>query len=255
MTPNGLLKRQHLEVGNNSPLLGPQGTPSCRCYCSPRSRRPSGRRRLSRRWASDAFLVGLPRFPCPNVESIPGQYPRCNSTGGQGGGKKAMNGTAEPWDYPSDNACTGETSDLFSAMGYSIRTDRWRYTLWLQWDGAKRDKVSWDAVHGEELYDHAGDDGFDTDKCATPPTRRCAALRAWLTRTVATQVRQREPALQPQPIRARVQAAQGVACRGVGRREAARDTGAVSPIQVPGFFASPLLRRGPCSCAQHPIES
>ena len=65
-----------------------------------------------------------------------------------------MNGTAEPWDYPSDNACTGETSDLFSAMGYSIHTDRWRYTLWLQWDGAKRDKVSWDAVHGEELYDH-----------------------------------------------------------------------------------------------------
>ena len=45
----------------------------------------------------------------------------------------------------------------------SIRTARWRYTLWLQWDGEKSDKVSWDAVVGEELYDHEGDDGRDTD--------------------------------------------------------------------------------------------
>lgn len=82
------------------------------------------------------------------------QYPRCTSK---------TNGD-EPWDYPSDNACTGVASDEFAAMGYSIRSDRWRYTLWLAWDGEQLDKESWDAVHGEELYDHLGDDGRDTDK-------------------------------------------------------------------------------------------
>jgi iduronate 2-sulfatase len=82
-------------------------------------------------------------------------YPRCNS--------KRFPSLA-PWVYPSDNACTGDESSTFAAMGYSIRTDRWRYTLWLRWDGAKLDKVSWDAVTGEELYDHLNDDGRDTDK-------------------------------------------------------------------------------------------
>ena len=88
---------------------------------------------------------------CDNCDS---QYPRCTSK---------SNGD-EPWDYPSDNACTSVASNNFSAMGYSIRSDRWRYTLWLAWDGEKLDKVSWDAIHGEELYDHQGDDGRDTDK-------------------------------------------------------------------------------------------
>ena len=50
----------------------------------------------------------------------------------------------------------------FDAMGYSIRSDRWRYTLWVKWDGAKLAPI-WDAVVGEELYDHDGDDGMDTD--------------------------------------------------------------------------------------------
>ena len=90
------------------------------------------------------------------------QYPRCDS-------KHAMSPTdpetgEAPWLYPSDNPCTQVEHTEFRAMGYSIRTARWRYTLWLQWDGEKSDKVSWDAVVGEELYDHEGDDGTDTDK-------------------------------------------------------------------------------------------
>ena len=70
----------------------------------------------------------------------------------------------DPWQYPSDNACTQETDTDFRAMGYSIRSDRWRYTVWLEWDGLGLDKQSWSAVVGEELYDHNGDDGMDTDK-------------------------------------------------------------------------------------------
>ena len=49
-------------------------------------------------------------------------------------------------------------------MGYSIRSDRWRYTLWLRWNGTAVAGWDGDAVVGEELYDHEGDDGMDTNK-------------------------------------------------------------------------------------------
>ena len=32
------------------------------------------------------------------------------------------------------------------------------------WDGEKVGITSWNDIHGEELYDHAGDEGDDTDK-------------------------------------------------------------------------------------------
>ena len=47
-------------------------------------------------------------------------------------------------------------------MGLSIRTHAWRYTRWMAWDGDALAPV-WDAVLGEELYGHAGDDGRDLD--------------------------------------------------------------------------------------------
>jgi arylsulfatase A-like enzyme len=84
------------------------------------------------------------------------QYPRCKSTD---------NGTppnTASWNSPTDNPCTQVESDKFEAMGYSIRSDRWRYTLWVKWDGSALAPI-WDQVVGEELYDHQGDDGRDTD--------------------------------------------------------------------------------------------
>ena len=84
------------------------------------------------------------------------QYPRCRSDA------KGAPPQTEPWVAPSDNACTAVEDSNFDAMGYSIRSDRWRYTLWVKWDGAKLAPI-WDAVVGEELYDHDGDDGMDTD--------------------------------------------------------------------------------------------
>uniref|UniRef100_A0A182JRP6 Sulfatase N-terminal domain-containing protein n=1 Tax=Anopheles christyi TaxID=43041 RepID=A0A182JRP6_9DIPT len=41
-------------------------------------------------------------------------------------------------------------------MGYSMRTDRFRYTVWIKFDPAyfKRD---WSKIYGEELYDHSID--------------------------------------------------------------------------------------------------
>ena len=43
-------------------------------------------------------------------------------------------------------------------MGYSVRTATWRFTAWLDWDGAAL-KADWASVNSTELYDHAGDPG------------------------------------------------------------------------------------------------
>lgn len=48
-------------------------------------------------------------------------------------------------------------------MGYSIRVDGWRYTEWVEWNGAEL-KPEWVRLVGRELYDHHGDDELDFDK-------------------------------------------------------------------------------------------
>lgn len=57
------------------------------------------------------------------------------------------------------HVCLETTALAFDWMGLSVRSDRWRYTLWMEWDGAAL-APRWDRVVGEELYDHAGDDGL-----------------------------------------------------------------------------------------------
>lgn len=43
-------------------------------------------------------------------------------------------------------------------MGYSVRVDEWRYTVWFGFDGA-RVVPKTDDIIGRELYSHVGDDG------------------------------------------------------------------------------------------------
>ena len=43
-------------------------------------------------------------------------------------------------------------------MGYSVRTDNWRYTCWFGFDGVKIVPVV-DDIIGRELYSHEGDPG------------------------------------------------------------------------------------------------
>jgi iduronate 2-sulfatase len=43
-------------------------------------------------------------------------------------------------------------------MGYSMRTDDFRYTEWAKWDG-KTQRPDWTVLAGRELYDHRGDTG------------------------------------------------------------------------------------------------
>jgi len=48
-------------------------------------------------------------------------------------------------------------------MGTSVRTDRWRMTRWMHWDGAKLTSDWAKPDEGLELYDHAGDGGLSMD--------------------------------------------------------------------------------------------
>ena len=41
-----------------------------------------------------------------------------------------------------------------AGMGYSVRSDGWRYTIWVAWNGEMLKPV-WEAVQGVELYQHS----------------------------------------------------------------------------------------------------
>ena len=42
-------------------------------------------------------------------------------------------------------------------MGYTMRTDRYRYTEWVRFSGKPKYKIYWDKLKGAELYDHVTD--------------------------------------------------------------------------------------------------
>jgi iduronate 2-sulfatase len=57
------------------------------------------------------------------------------------------------------DSCTMTPRESLGFMGYSIRTNEWRLTAWLQWDGDAL-QADWSAINGTELYNHTGDDGL-----------------------------------------------------------------------------------------------
>lgn len=116
----------------------------------------------NRRWKTATFTQ-YPRCGSGNTENNKKQ----NDTVGGGSisvsnlGNNIIGGSSsnQPPDDPT-NACTGVDSTNFLIMGYSVRTDLYRYTRWMHWNGTA---AVWDKVVGEELYDHTGDTGLDTD--------------------------------------------------------------------------------------------
>lgn len=63
-------------------------------------------------------------------------------------------------------------------MGYTIRTDEWRYTEWPRWKcydtNVCDDAADWDDLAGRELYSHIGDIGacfdcFENENVADDP--------------------------------------------------------------------------------------
>ncbi len=66
--------------------------------------------------------------------------------------------------------CARHSKQQFALMGYSVRTEHWRYTEWARWDGHALAPL-WDALETRvqpdalvELYDHRGDTGRDGAK-------------------------------------------------------------------------------------------
>ncbi|XP_065191322.1 iduronate 2-sulfatase-like [Sycon ciliatum] len=58
--------------------------------------------------------------------------------------------------------CEHRDKHLLDYMGYTIRTDQYRYTEWFRWNGTELRADLSQAV-ARELYDHHGDDGTDFD--------------------------------------------------------------------------------------------
>eukprot|EP00929_Paragymnodinium_shiwhaense_P006604 TRINITY_DN11036_c1_g1_i1.p1 TRINITY_DN11036_c1_g1~~TRINITY_DN11036_c1_g1_i1.p1 ORF type:complete len:764 (-),score=41.93 TRINITY_DN11036_c1_g1_i1:511-2469(-) len=82
-------------------------------------------------------------------------YPRCPNRN---------HPASDPQDWWKENSCLFLDRTLWSVMGLSLRTERWRYTEWLWWDGA-REQPGWRyGPVAKELYDHLTDDGHDFDK-------------------------------------------------------------------------------------------
>ena len=56
--------------------------------------------------------------------------------------------------------CNNVNATDFDFMGYSIRTNDWRYTAWYYWNGTVL-SAEWDGDYVDELYYHKGDDSTD----------------------------------------------------------------------------------------------
>lgn len=82
-------------------------------------------------------------------QAVYSEYPRC------------YHNVSTPWDDSTSCVHTARTN--FSAMGYSVRTALWRYTIWLHWDGARLQGDFSRAPVAVELYGHAGDTEADMD--------------------------------------------------------------------------------------------
>merc|ERR1712146_417093 len=61
-----------------------------------------------------------------------------------------------------DNSCLEVERTDFTWMGYTMRTDRYRYTEWVRWNGTTL-SPNWSDLYARELYDHSKDLGHWTD--------------------------------------------------------------------------------------------
>ena len=78
-------------------------------------------------------------------------YPRCVHIGMPIWGARGIPGG-------EDNSCLNIERTEFTWMGYTMRTDRYRYTEWVAWNGTTLSPI-WDNVTARELYDHKNDTG------------------------------------------------------------------------------------------------
>jgi iduronate 2-sulfatase len=66
---------------------------------------------------------------------------------------------SKPW---KSNSILHHPREQFTHMGYSVRTDEWRYTEWIVWNGSSLLPL-WEKVVGRELYDHRNETLYPSD--------------------------------------------------------------------------------------------
>ena len=194
-----------IDVGEETPLSGVSLKPVRRGSSCPDLSRPAQSGTLIHSWvvrcALTITLLWLPLLPSfdplvnasidlaqvlqdppttgigngPNKYAY-SQFPRCSCTYATPT-LDARNGTCDQkyvnnWTHESGatgaanhHVCLFTPSRSFDWMGYSVRSDQWRYTVFVEWDG---DTLSpkWSRVQAEELYAHVeltprSDDDFD----------------------------------------------------------------------------------------------
>ncbi len=57
---------------------------------------------------------------------------------------------------------------LPSVMGYSVRTDQFRYTEWVKFQGKPQYRPVWDKQVATELYDHKKDPQENKNEASNP---------------------------------------------------------------------------------------
>eukprot|EP00931_Biecheleriopsis_adriatica_P004102 TRINITY_DN10581_c0_g1_i2.p1 TRINITY_DN10581_c0_g1~~TRINITY_DN10581_c0_g1_i2.p1 ORF type:complete len:751 (+),score=121.10 TRINITY_DN10581_c0_g1_i2:151-2253(+) len=66
----------------------------------------------------------------------------------------------DPAQFWKANDCTFVDRTQMAFFGYTLRTQKWRYTEWVRWNGTTLEP-DWSSQVGTELYSHDGDDGSD----------------------------------------------------------------------------------------------
>ena len=61
-----------------------------------------------------------------------------------------------------DNSCLDVERASFTWMGYTMRTETYRYTEWVRWNGTTLSPI-WTKPKARELYNHSQDTGPWTD--------------------------------------------------------------------------------------------
>lgn len=84
-----------------------------------------------------------------------GQHARCL--------RDPRNGYAPIDPFATADSCTMTPRDQLDWMGYSLRNDEWRFTVWVAWDSATL-QPRWDLVNATELYSHTVVAGGPSDQ-------------------------------------------------------------------------------------------
>eukprot|EP01121_Diplochlamys_sp_Union-15-3_P022537 TRINITY_DN9628_c0_g1_i1.p1 TRINITY_DN9628_c0_g1~~TRINITY_DN9628_c0_g1_i1.p1 ORF type:complete len:466 (+),score=75.52 TRINITY_DN9628_c0_g1_i1:179-1576(+) len=96
---------------------------------------------------SFASLFDQPTAEIRNVTIS--QYPRCCENSAY------HNGTCKNLNVD----CGSKTADQFKLMGYTLRSENWRFTEWYEWNKETERAILTNPIGGVELYDHKGDNG------------------------------------------------------------------------------------------------